>query len=59
MNNKEELSLNCILDTLQRKVESINYSSCEVGLKYSQIVKDLSEAYLNITEASCKRGFNT
>ena len=54
MTNKEEMVLINILDKIERFTNgSTTYENC---MKSAQIVKDMSEAYLNIIKASDMRG---
>lgn len=54
MTVKEEMVLNIILDKIARFTNGS--TTYENGMKSAQIVKDMSEAYLNIIKASDMRG---
>lgn len=51
MSNEEEKVLNNILDKIDYFTKCVGNNSYENSLKSAQIVKDMSEAYLNITKA--------
>ena len=57
MNNKEEKALNDIIDEIINFTDFISKTSYENSLKSAQVVRDLSVAYLNVIEASNRKGW--
>lgn len=56
MSASEEKILIHILDAIDNYIRAGSSTSYESALKAAQIAKDLSQAYLNITQASKLKG---
>ena len=57
-NTKEQKALEGIIDAIYSSVRSVYYEPLDRAALNAQIVRDLSEAYLNLIKSGNERGFD-